>query len=553
MRIVLAQLNPVVGDLDHNCQKILHFCQRAQELDAELVVFPELSITGYPPKDLLLRKDFLRGQLTFLDRIAKETEVMALVGAALLDGGSDRPYNCLVSCFKGHSDIVAKKRLLPNYGVFDEKRYFLTPGDEACDVIQVGEHKILLSICEDAWNSLPSYRDHHYPFDPVLSAMAEHEVDLILNVSASPFSRSKPKIREEIFTHIAKTHKKKVLVCGQVGANDQLLFDGHSMVIDETGQIIQHAAACREDMLVYDSGRSLARGPVVTRLLSDDELVMEAIIMGIHDYVTKCHQPGVILGVSGGIDSAVCAALAVKALGANRVRAIFLPSRFSSGESLADAQALANNLKLKLEIYAIEDCVQELRKQLMDVISSCPEKNADILDQNLQSRMRGLMIMALSNASDHLMMATSNKSELAVGYSTIYGDMCGAFSAIGDLYKTQVKILAHTLNQDRQVIPRSIIEKAPTAELKPEQLDTDTLPPYEDLDKILFNFIELEMNAGEIARLCDKPLSLVEQVIDMVAYSEYKRRQGPFPLMVSDKVFGDARRLPIAKRVPRLR
>lgn len=549
MKIAIAQMNPIVGDLENNCQAILNICHRAAEFSADLVLFPELSLSGYPPKDLLLRDDFLRAQARALDEIAKRTPVPAIVGAAVKHEAASPPFNAAVMCKHGRWDIVAAKRLLPNYNVFDEKRYFGTPKEKACQVITINGLKVLLSICEDAWNSISVDGELKYDFDPIANAVKLHgPVDFILNMSASPFSASKPKIRERIFRNLAKTHRAPVLVAGQVGANDQLLFDGHSLVVDANGHIIKQAKACVEELLIYDSQASPSAGAEARRM-DDDDLLMAVLTMGIRDYVEKCRMPGVLIGLSGGIDSAVCASLAVKALGKARVRAVFLPSRFSSEQSLTDAKTLAHHLGIRFDIFSIEEPTATLRGLLSQEFTNCSESSADIADQNIQSRLRGLLIMALSNATDYLMMATSNKSELAVGYSTTYGDMCGAFSAIGDLYKTQVWQLAKTINKQGTIIPQAIIDKLPTAELKPNQLDSDTLPEYAVLDKILVNFIDLEKSAGEIEDITKLSRPLIERVIGMVNRSEYKRRQGPFCLMVSDKVFGDARRLPIAKRM----
>lgn len=549
MKIAIAQINPTVGDLSNNCQKILNYCQKAEELAADLVVFPELSLLGYPPKDLLLRMDFLEAQTPFLQKIAATTRVPAIVGAALLRDKHHLPFNAAILCFEGKLLTVAKKVLLPNYNVFDEKRYFSTPDELACQIFSIGKTKLLLSICEDAWNSIPLDGELKYDIDPIKNGIDNFgPVDVILNISASPFTKSKPKIRERIFSHLAVTYQTPVLVCGQVGANDQLLFDGHSLIIDKTGQIIKRAQPCVEDLLIFD----LKKPPpasCINNALDEDQLLLEILTLGIRDYLSKCKLPGVFIGLSGGIDSAVCAALAVKALGHERVRALYLPSQYSSEQSMLDAQALAKRLSIRLDTLSIEESAQVLRRLLAKDFQKSRADNADIADQNIQARLRGLIIMELANMTDFVMMATSNKSELAVGYSTTYGDMCGAFSAIGDLYKTEVYRLANTINKSELIIPQSIIDRPPTAELKPNQLDTDSLPKYDILDKILFNFIELEKSAQEIYELTGLPKTLINQVIGMVSLSEYKRRQGPFCLMVSDKVFGDARRLPIAKNL----
>ncbi len=438
---------------------------------------------------------------------------------------------------------MSRKLLLPNYNVFDEKRYFSTPDEQACSVLTVRGKKILVSICEDTWNCLPSFSEQPYDFDPLKNAQAQHgQVDLVINISASPFTHAKPHLRERLFTHIAKTQAAPLVMVNQVGANDQWLFDGQSLVIDAQGTILQRGKACCEDLFIFDMGHQLGDAPA----LGDMRTLHDALVMGIRDYVEKCRLPGVVIGISGGVDSAIVTVLAARALGARRVKAVYLPSRFSSPQSYDDAYHLTSGLGVKMDCLLIEDNVQSLRDLLADAVAG--SKYADVVDQNLQARLRGLVVMALSNASDHIMLATSNKSELAVGYSTLYGDMCGALSPIGDLYKTEVYRLAAEINRDGEVIPESILQREPTAELKADQRDSDTLPSYDLLDQILFNYIELEMSPAEIEAVTHLPLSLINQVITMSNRAEYKRRQGPFTLMVSDRVFGDARRLPIAKR-----
>jgi NAD+ synthase (glutamine-hydrolysing) len=551
MKIALAQINPIVGDLEYNYLIILSFCRHAHELGADLLVFPELSLLGYPPKDLLLREDFLHAQTKYLEKITKNTPIDTLVGAAIRQDNNFQPHNVAVLCQKDCGwSVVTQKILLPNYNVFDEKRYFASAKENACQVLIIKGKKILISICEDAWNFMPQDDFFKYEIDPIGNAIKKHgKVDFIVNMSASPFTSTKPKIRRKIFTHIAKYYQTPVILVGQVGGNDQLLFDGHSMIIDSQGKITQQAKLNAQDCLIYDA-KNLINIEAKKTTLTKCDLLIEMLTLGIRDYIEKCRAQGVILGVSGGIDSAVCAALAVRALGKNKVRIVFLPSQFSSEQSHIDAHELANNLSLDLEVIYLEESIQNLRNLLIGKISQCLAKNADIVDQNLQSRLRGLIIMALSNASGHLMIATSNKSELAVGYSTIYGDMCGAFSPLGDVYKTKIFKLAKKINQDKKIIPQSIIEKPPSAELKPDQLDTDTLPDYYILDKILFHYVDLDKSAQEIQVLTSYDQSLINKVIGMVHRSEFKRRQAPFALMVSDKVFGDARRMPIAKNMP---
>lgn len=551
MKIVVAQMNPIIGDLVGNAREIIRISKLHEDVD--LIVFPEMALTGYPPKDLIRREDVLRGIEETLNHIAQSVTNALLVGAGVREAGSVVPFNAAVLCKDGAWSIVAKKILLPNYNVFDDKRYFRTPLENACSVITFLDKKLLVSICEDAWAGLPGMVEALYDFDPIANAIQQHgKPDVIINMSASPYSKTKPKKREEVFTHIAKTSRTPVLMCGQVGANDQLLFDGHSMIIDAKGIIVSSAKPCLPDQLIFDLEHP-TRHREQRRHCSDEELLIEVLCMGIKDYVTKCGAPGAVIGISGGIDSAVCAALLTRALGKDKVRALYLPSRFSSEESRHDAHLLAKNLSIRIDTVPIEEGLNGLRHMLGDKKLTLRPDQGDIVDQNLQSRLRGLLIMGLSNATDFLMVTTSNKSELAVGYATIYGDLCGAFSPLGDMYKTEVYQMARQINIESgfDVIPKNTIERRPSAELKDNQFDTDSLPEYDVLDKILFNFIDLEKSVDEIRTLFGFPSDLIDKVIDLVSKAEYKRRQGPFPLMVSDKVFGDARRLPIAKRVPK--
>jgi len=546
MKIALAQINPTIGDLTNNSRKILDFCSRAATLKADFIVFPELSLPGYPPKDLLLRKDFIDAQITTLNHVAKNAPIPTLVGAALWDKTGGPLFSCAVLCREHQWQIVAKKILLPNYNIFDEKRYFQEHRATECSYFTIADHKILVSICEDAWSEHPHPEAIPYDFDPIDNGIKKNsDIDLIINISASPYSVHKPSLRKQVFLNLAAKYQKPVLVACQVGGNDQLLFDGQSLIIDGKANLVGLGKLCEEDLLVYDH-KNPARALAPNNLNLHHEII-ELLTMGIKDYIDKCAMPGVIIGLSGGIDSAVCLALAYRALGKDRVKAVYLPSQFSSAQSLADAQKLCSNLSLNLEIISIEPNIASLRALLKPLLRRQKER-ADIVDQNLQARLRGVIIMALSNASDFLMIATSNKSELAVGYGTSYGDMCGAFSPIGDLYKTDVYEIASALNYQEEIIPDSIIKRPPTAELKANQLDSDVLPDYFVLDQILRNFIELEMSAFDIHVKTKLDRALIDSIINMVNLSEYKRRQGPFPFMVSEKVFGEGRRLPIAKR-----
>lgn len=546
MKIAIAQMNPVIGAIKANTETALALCERAQALGAQLVVFPELYLSGYPPKDLLLREDFLASVQKNALFFAEQSPLPALMGAPWREH-SGLLFNTCLWLHDGKITIAAHKRLLPTYNIFDERRYFSVPQAQACDSIEFLNKRFLVSICEDAWNTLP-LTPVSYDFDPVALGFLENgPIDFFINISASPYSADKPALREKIFSHIASSYGVPVLVAGQVGGNDQLLFDGQSLIIDAQGITVARAHACQEDLILFDSKQ--ASFPPCPPALDPLLLTRDALVMGMRDYVQKCGAPGLVIGLSGGIDSAVCAALAVRALGPDRVRVFFLGSKYSSLESHNDAQKVADNLGLTLENIPIEPAVQVIRNDLASFFKNARPTNQDLGDQNIQSRIRGLILMGICNASDYFMVATSNKSELAAGYGTIYGDMCGAFSPLGDLYKTEVWRLAHALNAEGMVIPESLINKAPSAELKPNQKDSDSLPDYALLDKVLYNYIDLDLSPDNIYNNTKIDINIINEIINMVNNSEYKRRQAPFPLMVSNRVFGEARRLPIAKRL----
>jgi NAD+ synthase (glutamine-hydrolysing) len=549
MKIALAQINPKIADFKGNSQKILHVAQDASAKKAELVIFPELSLCGYPPKDLVLRRDFLENCQRALQDLSKTLPIAALVGAPVFSEDNKRPFNAALLIHNNQVKVLARKRLLPNYNIFDEERHFTTPESSACDVFDFMGKTFLISICEDAWNSNLSSAPAYYKFDPIAESFKSHAhatIDYIVNISASPYSKEKPRLRENVFKNLAKSYQVPVLMCGQVGANDQLLFDGQSMIVDENGEILERAEPCVEKVLFYDENKAPKKYSKESHI-EPMALVHQVLVMGIKDYVDKCGASGVILGLSGGIDSALCAALCVEALGKSRVRALFLPSVFSSNSSLLDAKNQALNLAINLEVIGIEDLANDFRTLLKTAFNKAGKTEQEVSDQNLQSRIRALLIMAFANLSNDLMIATSNKSELAVGYGTLYGDMSGAFAPIGDLYKSEVYELANYVNKIKAIIPESIINKIPTAELKLNQRDEDDLPPYDILDIILKNYIDYDMSLLDIQKNTNININTINKVVNMIHKSEFKRRQAPFPLMTSQKVFGDARRIPIAK------
>ena len=550
MKIAIAQMNPVIGAIKSNARRALEVAFKSSSMGAELIVFPELYLCGYPPKDLLFRSDFLDEISHFASWLAEETPIPILMGAPFGHDPSGLIYNSALFCYKSKIKQVAHKRLLPNYNIFDEKRYFASPRSPACEVFEHQNKRFLVSICEDSWNTLSGLTPVNYEYDPVALGFLEHTpIDYFINISASPYTATKPELRERLFTQIAKKYKITTLVAGQVGAHDQLLFDGHSLIINPEGEIIARAKECEEDLLLYDSAKLVPAPKAAPKDIYEPlKLSQKALIMGIKDYVEKCGAQGLILGLSGGIDSAVCACLAVLALGKERVRVFYLPSQYSSISSQNDAHSIADNLGLKLEIIPINSGVHAVSASLGDIFTHAALKNRELGEQNIQARIRGRILMGISNALDYFLISTSNKSELAVGYGTLYGDMCGAFSPLGDVYKTDVWRLARLINQTKTLIPESVITKAPTAELKHGQLDTDSLPDYHILDQILYNYIELDLSPVLISAQTGIDIALINHIVSLHKISEYKRRQAPMAFMISDRVFGDARRMPIAKR-----
>ncbi|MEA2710401.1 MAG: hypothetical protein QOF78_3002 [Phycisphaerales bacterium] len=552
MRIALAQINPTVGDLRLNVRKHLDFIQRAKDAGAQLVVFPELSVTGYPPKDLLLKRQFIDDQLRAVNLIASRVSgIDAIVGFAERNTQPiGRPLHNAVAVLRD-GKIVSRhfKTLLPTYDVFDESRYFEPgPRDETENLVRIGDVTVGQSICEDLWNDekLIARRLYHQnPISDLIAAGAE----LLVNSSASPFVVGKHDFRLELFGAQAKRFGKPIVYVNQVGGNDELVFDGNSVVFDAAGNVVAHAKGFEEDLLVVDlpgEGR-------VTPHAKGLESLYQALVLGLRDYVRKCGFKSVVIGLSGGIDSALTAAIAVAALGKDKVTGVAMPSRYSSGHSVDDARKLAENLGIEFHIVPIKDVHDAYERTLAPIFSKDPRHpdsplGDDLTDQNIQARIRGATLMAFSNRYNHLLLTTGNKSELAVGYCTLYGDMAGGLAVISDVPKTTVWELSRWINQHegREVIPWSSINKVPSAELRPNQTDQDSLPPYEILDAILFHYIEEELGAAEIiARGFDA--ATVTRVIKMVDRSEYKRRQAAPGLKVTSRAFGFGRRMPIAQ------
>jgi NAD+ synthase (glutamine-hydrolysing) len=569
MRIALAQMNTIVGDLDGNRERIVSRLEEAREAGADLVLFPELAVTGYPPEDLLLRPGFLRAAARSLDEIASQTRgLTALVGTPHLDRDL---FNACAVCSDGAVKAIYRKQFLPNYGVFDEDRYF-QPGRELV-LLRCGETLVGPTVCEDIWQPGPPATD--------LALAGAH---VVANISASPFHLDKGAEREEMLATRARDNSCWIAFVNAVGAQDELIFDGHSLVLDQDGRIVARAPAFEEALVVVDVdattaiGRRLrdarrralarARGtlpdppvidvperqgtdgkapePILAPLLEEVEQMRLALELGLRDYVEKNGFSEVVLGVSGGIDSALTAALAAEALGPGRVVCVSMPSQFSSEGTRADAKRVAESLGTKYLEIPIHGVVSAIDAALADTFAGTQQ---GIAEENVQARARGLLVMALSNKFGWLPLATGNKSEFSVGYSTLYGDMAGGFALLKDVYKTDVFRLARHLNAraGRELIPRSVIDRAPSAELRADQRDEDSLPPYAKLDKVLEAYVELDSSREELTT-DGFDAEVVDRAVEMIDKAEYKRRQAPPGVKLRPKAFGRDRRVPITNR-----
>jgi len=542
VKIALAQFNPIVGDIGGNTSRMCEFIDRAADAEAEIVVFGELSVVGYPPRDLLRKEGFVSDSVAAVEKLAERCRgITALVGFVRPTPGSTGRalQNAAAVLTDGRIDQVHVKTLLPTYDVFDETRYFEPGGRPRC--IQINERRVALSICEDLWDAEALGREL-YGQDPI-AMLAEDGAEILINMSASPYERGKAPRREELFIRQAKRTGLPILYVNQVGGNDDLIFDGTSCVISPGGQVIARARGFSEDLLVTDITAGPQRieelGPELPRLSA-------ALKLGLADYVRKCGFTSVVLGSSGGIDSAVVATLAADALGPENVHSLAMPSRYSSDHSVADAKLLAENLGIDHRVIPIEPMHAACEAATEELLSG---EGGEVAGENIQARIRGLLVMAVSNTFGHLPLATGNKSELSTGYCTLYGDMCGGLAPIGDVLKTVVYQLAEQLNAEAGTdrIPRSIITKPPSAELKPDQLDQDKLPPYPLLDEVISRYIEQDKTAAQIIAEGFDP-DVVNLAVRMVDANEYKRKQAPPALKVTPRAFGMGRRMPIAQR-----
>jgi NAD+ synthetase len=545
VKIALAQIDPTVGDFTGNLEKIVAASRRAAALGARLTVFSELAICGYPPADFLEKPSFLARCRSAVDELAAATGGMStavLAGVALPAGGdSGKPaVNAAVLLDGGRLLLEQNKRLLPFYDVFDEQRYFAPSRPQ--QVVELDGIRLAITICEDAWNDKNFWPRRLYTVDPVEELMRQNPA-VHINLSSSPFWHSKRAIRREMLAAIARRDGIPVLMSNQVGGNDSLIFDGSSLALNARGELIAQAASFEEDMVVLDP---FDAPPIPVPEEDDTEAAYRALVLGTRDYVRKCGFRKVLVGLSGGIDSALVAAIAKDALGAENVICVGMPSPYSSAGSIDDSRQLAANLGIRFEVIGISGLFSEFTRALEPQFAGT---KPDTTEENIQSRIRGALLMALSNKFSALVLTTGNKSEMAVGYCTLYGDMVGALAVIGDLVKTRVYAVCHWLNRAGEVIPLQILEKPPSAELRPDQKDTDSLPPYEVLDPILEAYVERYETPERISEENGFPLTLVQQVVRLVERSEYKRQQAAPVLKVTRKSFGMGRRFPIAVKV----
>ena len=545
MKIALAQINPTVGDFTGNLEKIVAVSQRAAALGARLTVFSELAVCGYPPADFLEKPSFLARCRTAVEELAaatREVSTAVLAGVALpAEGATGKPaVNAAVLLDGGRLLFEQHKRLLPFYDVFDEQRYFAPAQHQ--QVVALDGVRLAITICEDAWNDKTFWPRRLYSIDPMEELMQQHPA-LHINLSSSPFWHGKRAVRREMLAAIARRDGVPVVMCNQVGGNDSLIFDGSSFALNASGELTAQAASFQEDLVLVDPFSA----PTLPAQDEDENRASyEALVLGTRDYVRKCGFRKALVGLSGGIDSALVAAVAKDALGAENVIAIGMPSPYSSAGSIDDSRRLAANLGIRYEVIGISDLFAEYGRALEPLFAGM---KPDTTEENIQSRIRGCLLMALSNKFSALVLTTGNKSEMAVGYCTLYGDMVGALAVIGDLVKTRVYAVCRWLNREREVIPAAILQKPPSAELRPDQKDTDSLPPYEVLDPILEAYVERYEAPEQIAQAHGFPLPLVQQVVRLVERSEYKRQQAAPVLKVTSKSFGMGRRFPIAVKV----
>jgi NAD+ synthase (glutamine-hydrolysing) len=542
MKIALAQINTTVGDINGNRDRVFQAIGKARERNADIVVFPELCLTGYPPRDLLSLHGFVESNLRALQEIAARSDQMGVV-VGFVDRNPKKEgrrfHNSAAFLAQGKIQAIIHKTLLPTYDVFDEDRYFEKA--EGIQLVHFGGRVLGISICEDAWNSEDFWDRPLYSTDPIRNQI-DKGANLLINISASPYEIGKPRLRFQMLQDHARKHKTPLVYVNLVGGNDDLLFDGNSLAIGKAGNIIAQGQGFSEDLLIVDPDSSEDRGYHDGESM---ENLFHALVMGTRDYAHKCHFNSAVIGLSGGIDSSIVACIAAEALGASNVLGVSMPSMYSAPESYEDARVLANNLGIQFEAIPIRPIFDVFQDSLSQPFSGLPQNETE---ENLQARIRGTLLMAFSNKFGHLVLSTGNKSELGVGYCTLYGDMVGGLAVISDVPKTMVYKLAAYINKHREIIPQNAIERPPTAELKPDQKDQDTLPEYSILDGILRLRIEEQLSIEDIVAQGYEQQT-VEKVLRMIYANEYKRRQAAIGLKVTTRAFGTGRRMPIASVV----
>jgi NAD+ synthase/NAD+ synthase (glutamine-hydrolysing) len=543
VKIALAQINPTIGDFENNAAKIIEFSRRARNGGAELAVFSELCVCGYPPRDLVEKRSFVEANCQTAQKIAQSTRGIAVIVGLVTPAQAETGKSVMNSAAllrDGRLEFLQSKMLLPTYDVFDEARNFAPARQQ--EVLPLADRKLALTICEDAWNDKHFWDRRLYGVDPVEMLMSAGG-NLLINISASPFHIGKREFRARMLAAIAREYQTPLIMVNQVGGNDQLVFDGSSLAVGPDGAVIAKAKSFEEDVVFLDT-EGLA-GDLHPQIDGLEASAYAALVQGTRDYVRKCGFQRVIVGLSGGIDSALTACIAADALGPDCVTGVSMPGPYSSRGSIEDARALVSSLGIHFEMLRISEIFDDFRKVLKPGFSGRPE---DVTEENLQARIRGTLLMALSNKFGALVLSTGNKSELAVGYCTLYGDMVGGMAVISDVPKTLVYRLAHYVNSRRPVIPKSTVEKPPSAELRPNQTDQDLLPAYDVLDVILEDYIEELKTPEQIAKERGFDLALVRKIARMVERSEYKRQQAAPGIKITEKAFGMGRRFPIAQK-----
>ena len=543
VKIALGQINPTVGDFSGNAAKIIQFSVKAQTAGASLIVFPELSVCGYPPRDLVERPSFVARNRETAEKIASSVPGIAVIVGLVTPAQAETGKSVMNSAAllrAGRVEFIQSKMLLPTYDVFDEMRNFAPAKSQ--QLFNLCGKQLALTICEDAWNDKHFWNRRLYGVDPV-EELVRAGGNFVLNISASPFWQGKRELRRDMLAAIATHHKVPVAMVNQVGGNDSVVYDGSSVVIAPDGRVVAQGKSFEEDLVYFDS-QSLT-GESHDQIEGEEASAYAALVLGTRDYVQKCGFQRAIIGLSGGIDSALTACIAVDALGAENVIGLGMPGPYSSQGSIDDARQLANNLAIRFELLSIDEIYEACRKTLAPAFGNMPE---DVTEENIQSRSRGMLLMALSNKFGALVLSTGNKSELAVGYCTLYGDMVGGLAVISDVPKTLVYRLAAYVNSRHAVIPQATIDKPPSAELRPNQRDSDSLPPYDVLDAILEDYVEESHSAEQIASARHFDFDVVKRVIRMIERSEYKRQQAAPGIKISAKAFGYGRRFPIAAK-----